>query len=265
MSVELEENLTIVAQQEVKPVEIYYKHVYEAKIDNNIVNVLVLFCISKNDSVVYILNKEKKERDNYFIESIQRYLNLYELREIRNSCIIRPTFNKSKPIILDQKEYKKLLKNCKTGHLDSLNQITKYSIDDINYIRWCIDKYLMNIKDVDPNFEYKQNSIAWVNLGYNVGSELRKIRPAILWRKSSNGTMWTVIPLTSKRYADNKYFHVDLEMVDSTAKIESMINISSKRIIEPKIERKKVKFITNKEYEYIKKAIMQYYAFAPLK
>ena len=44
----------------------------------------------------------------------------------------------------------------------------------------------------------KVGAICWVDLGYNVGIELRKLRPAILWRSSSNKKMWTAIPINFK-------------------------------------------------------------------
>lgn len=101
-----------------------------------------------------------------------------------------------------------------------------------------------------------------MDLGYNIGSELRKLRPVILWRSSSNKKMWTVIPLTSKHSDDNYYFHYDLlnEKL-GTAKIENLINISSNRIREPYYLNNKIATIAKKDNDDILKIIKKYYAF----
>lgn len=101
-----------------------------------------------------------------------------------------------------------------------------------------------------------------VDLGYNIGNELRKLRPAILWRSSSNKKMWTIIPLTSKHKDDNYYFHYDLESENlGTARIENLINISSNRIKEPYFIKNKIATITKKDNDTILKIIKKYYAF----
>ena len=111
----------------------------------------------------------------------------------------------------------------------------------------------------------KQNGIYWVNFGTNVGSELRKLRPAILWRSSSDKKMWTVIPLSTKCLSDKYYFHYDIECLPfGTAKIESMTNFSYKRIREPYFYNKKIAYITKKDHENISKAISKYYLFSDL-
>lgn len=104
--------------------------------------------------------------------------------------------------------------------------------------------------------------MSWVEFGQNIGSELRKLRPAILWRSSSDKKMWTVIPLSSKCHNDKYYFHYDLESLPySTAKIESIANFSSKRIREPYFYNKKIARISNRDYNNILLAIKQYYTF----
>lgn len=107
-----------------------------------------------------------------------------------------------------------------------------------------------------------QNAIYWVDFGIGVGSELRKIRPAILWRPISDKKLWTMIPLTTKRRSDKYYFHFNLEcLAEGTAKIENMTNLSLKRILTPYFAKGKLAIITNKDYNEIKKAISKYYLF----
>ena len=71
-----------------------------------------------------------------------------------------------------------------------------------------------------------------------------------------------MIPLTTKRRTDKYYFHYDLECLnEGTAKIENMMNLSSKRILAPYFTRDKLSIITKKDYIEIKKAITKYYLF----
>ncbi len=111
----------------------------------------------------------------------------------------------------------------------------------------------------------KNGCICWVNFGYNVGSEIRKLRPAILWRSSSDKKMWTIIPLSSKCFNDQYYFHCDISSLPcSTAKIESIANFSYKRIKEPFFYNKKIAHISIRDYENILYALKKYYTFTDL-
>lgn len=95
---------------------------------------------------------------------------------------------------------------------------------------------------------------------------MRRLRPAILWRSSSNKKMWTIIPLTSKHKDDNHYFHYDLnDKKLGTARIENLINISSNRIREPYFINNKITTITKKDNDEILKIIKKYYAFEEIK
>jgi len=147
--------------------------------------------------------------------------------------------------------------------LDNLDKNINYKdIDSLGYLKWCYDKLLLNNVEIDYS-KLKPNSIQWVNFGTNVGSELRKLRPAILWRSSSDKKMWTLIPLSTKCLSDKYYFHYDIECLPfGTAKIESLTNFSYKRIREPYFYNKKIAYLTEKDHENILKAISKYYLFS---
>jgi mRNA-degrading endonuclease toxin of MazEF toxin-antitoxin module len=162
---------------------------------------------------------------------------------------------------LSQKDYNKILKESKNALIDFLNVNVKNDIDGVSYIKWCRDKFIINKKDVE-NDKLIQNAIYWVDFGIGIGSELRKLRPAILWRPTSDKNLWTMIPLTTKRRSDKYYFHIDLEcLTEGTAKIENMMNLSSKRILSPYFAKDKLAIISNNDYKEIKKAISKYYLF----
>ena len=134
-------------------------------------------------------------------------------------------------------------------------------IEKIKYLKWCYDKLLLNDNNAKTSI-LKPGSICWVDFGQNIGSELRKLRPAILWRSSADKKMWTVIPLSSKCYHDKYYFHCDINgLPSSTAKIESMANFSYKRLREPFFRNKKIAHLTQDDYSNILISLKKYYTF----
>ena len=71
-----------------------------------------------------------------------------------------------------------------------------------------------------------------------------------------------MIPLTTKRRSDKYYFHYDLEcLAEGTAKVENMMNLSTKRILAPYFAKGKLAIISKHDYSEIKKAISKYYLF----
>ena len=220
-------------------IKVYRRNVYEVNIDGMSHEFLVIFNISDKEFVGYFLNDSRVNSDDYYIEEINRYITLTEMLEVRKYQVKKVLFNKNKYMSVSEKQYKNILRLGKKSYITSLDKNTNpNNIEDVNYGRWCLDKYKMIFSETN-DIKYKERMIVWINLGVNVGSELRKIRPAILWRATKDKKMWTIIPLTSQKYNDGKYFHVDLEY-NSTAKIESISNLSYKRILGPKYEKKKI-------------------------
>lgn len=160
------------------------------------------------------------------------------------------------------KEFNDILLNIKIQLLNKIDkEIDPKNIESLGYLKWCYDKLLLNSSEFDYS-KLKPNGIYWVNFGTNIGSELRKLRPAILWRSSSDKKMWTIIPLSTKCLSDKYYFHYDIESLPfGTAKIESLTNFSYKRIREPYFYNKKIAYLTYKDHENISKAIGKYYLF----
>ena len=87
---------------------------------------------------------------------------------------------------VDNKDFFFILKLLKKSLIQKLNnQIDYKNIENIKYLKWCYDKLLLDNKTLNIS-DLKPNSICWVDFGQNIGSELRKLRPAILWRSSSD-------------------------------------------------------------------------------
>ena len=244
---------------------INWKQIYEFNLNDNKQWILILYDISQNHYVGVPVYNEEKENSIY-LKSINKYVVLNEITDYNRSNIKRCIYIKGKPIKITNKEFGDILLKSKISFLNYVKDNTKNNPDGISYNKWCKDKIELIKKKDNDTTSLKVGAIYWVDLGYNIGSELRKLRPAILWRSASNKKMWTVIPLTSKHKNDNYYFHYDLlNKKLGTARLENLINISSNRIREPYYINNKISTITKKDNDTILKIIKKYYAFEEIK
>lgn len=145
--------------------------------------------------------------------------------------------------------------------LDETKNILKNVNDDeaLEYATWSKDKAKIKFQKKIPKFPITNNFIYWCNLGTNIGSEQNKIRPAVIIRTQTNSPMCTVLPLTSVRLNDKKWYHVDLEETNSTAMIEQVRNISKLRVLNPKRSNGIINRITLNDFSNINKALGNYY------
>lgn len=134
-----------------------------------------------------------------------------------------------------------------------------------DYADWTYDKCKIKFKSEFPNFKITNNYVYWCNLGINIGSEQNKLRPAIVIKTKLNSTTCTIIPLTSKRKNDTRYYHIDLENIDSTALIEQLRNVSKLRIIKPHRLKGDLSKITINDWNKINFAVQKYYSLTKLK
>ena len=244
---------------------INWKQVYEFNLNDNKQWILILYDISQNHYVGVPVYNEEKENSIY-LKSINKYVVLNEITDYNRSNIKRCVYIKGKPIKITNKEFDDILLKSKISFLNYVKDNTNNDPDGISYNKWCKDKLELINKNSDDTTSLKVGAIYWVDLGYNIGSELRKLRPVILWRSASNKKMWTAIPLTSKHKDDNYYFHYDLlDEKLGTARVENLINISSNRIREPYYINNKIATITKKDNDAILKIIKKYYAFEEIK
>ena len=239
---------------------INFKQIYETNEKVEKEWVLIIYDISANHYVgMPVYSKEKS--GCIYCNSIKKYVDVNKVADYNRSKMNRCIYKKGEPVKLSSSDFNKVLQESKNSLLQFLNKNIKNDIDGISYIKWCRDKFVINQKDVEAD-KLIQKAIYWVDFGVGVGSELRKLRPAILWRPTSDKNLWTMIPLTTKRRSDKYYFHYDLKcLAEGTAKIENMMNLSSKRILSPYFAKDKLAIITKNDYNEIKKAISKYYLF----
>lgn len=130
----------------------------------------------------------------------------------------------------------------------------------LEYATWTKDKAKIKFQNNMPSFPITSNYIYWCNLGINIGSEQNKIRPVIIVKTKMNSTVCTVLPLTSERMDDTRWYHIDLEKQNSTVLIEQLRNISKLRIINPFRSKGNLIKITLVDWNKINDAIQKYYS-----
>lgn len=136
------------------------------------------------------------------------------------------------------------------------------NIDDniaLEYAKWTEDKAKIEFTNNIPNFAITINYIYWCNLGINIGSEQNKIRPVLVIKSKKESSVCTVLPLTSERMNDTRWYHIDLENLNSTVLIEQLRNISKLRIISPYRLKGKLLKITLNDWNKINDSMKKYY------
>ena len=142
---------------------------------------------------------------------------------------------------------------------------TKYILNKVDtnialeYATWIKDKTKIKFENSIPTFPIINNFIYWCNLGINIGSEQDKIRPVLIVKTKKNSPICTILPLTSERINDTRWYHIDLENQNSTVLIEQLRNISKLRIISPYRSKGKLIKISLKDWENINSALQDYY------
>jgi mRNA-degrading endonuclease toxin of MazEF toxin-antitoxin module len=99
----------------------------------------------------------------------------------------------------------------------------------LDQIAWYLDKIKLQYTEF-PLFCF---GIYWAFLGQNIGSEINKRRPVIVISAPPGSPLCTVIPLTTKRKNDGRWYHVDLEDRNHTAICEQLKVISRARLHVP--------------------------------
>lgn len=130
----------------------------------------------------------------------------------------------------------------------------------LEYATWTKEKAKIKFQKDIPTFPITSNYIYWCNLGINIGSEQNKIRPVLIVKTKINSPICTVLPLTSERTNDTRWYHIDLENQNSTVLVEQLRNVSKLRIISPHRIKGKLSKITLNDWNKINSAMKNYYS-----
>ena len=127
------------------------------------------------------------------------------------------------------------------------------------YMDWIKIKSDLKFNPQPKTFPIFHNCIYWAFMGCNIGSEEGKHRPVIITRTYKNSSMVTVIPLTTQRLNDKYQFHVDLDIINSTALVEQMRVIDVIRIDKPMYKNGKIVSLSEKDWNAVDCQIKQQY------
>ena len=151
---------------------------------------------------------------------------------------------------------------------DEINQQfneTKDILKNVNtdlaseYAKWTKDKAKIKFAKKMPLFAITNNYIYWCNLGVNIGSEQNKIRPVLIAKTKKESSVCTILPITSERINDTRWYHIDLDNQNSTVLIEQLRNVSKLRIISPFRVKGNLVKITLNDWNKINSAMKKYY------
>ena len=161
---------------------INWKQIYKISLNETKQWILILYDISQNHYVgIPVYNKIKD--NSIYIKSINKYIVLTELDDYNRTSIKKCIYIKDKPLKITNKEFDEILLKSKDSFLNYVKDNTNNNPDGISYSKWCKNKLELINKDCNIT-NLKIGAICWVDLGYNIGNELRKLRSAILWRSS---------------------------------------------------------------------------------
>ncbi|MDQ7009081.1 MAG: type II toxin-antitoxin system PemK/MazF family toxin [Candidatus Gracilibacteria bacterium] len=108
------------------------------------------------------------------------------------------------------------------------------------FLDWFYENLYIHFKKSEPNHKYQKGEIYFVNLGKNIGSELNKVRPCIIFSLKSYNNKSGVIIIPIKSFKNKKIidkFQVKIETSETNNLYKSSLvdifyirNISTKRI-----------------------------------
>lgn len=144
-----------------------------------------------------------------------------------------------------------------------LNTIDELEAEE--FAEWTKEKAKLKFNTDFPKFHITNNHIYWCNLGNNIGSEQNKVRPVLVVKTSVNSPICTVLPLTTERLHDTRWYHIDLEVLASTVLIEQLRNVSKLRFVNPYRQKGKLVKINSNDWGNINNALNKYYSLTELK
>lgn len=209
-----------------------------------------------------------KNNSNYYNFIDNQYVYFRKLKTIKISDLEGPLINsQGEEISVSYNKRNKLYYGVWMHKISNLeNSYNKlYRGESIKFLDWTIYKYILDsgkkisgkILDSKNQIIVKKNCIYWINFGHNIGSEQRKERPAIIWRKFDKQDKYYVIPITSKN--KNIPHHIKIENTNMYATIEHMKLVSVKRVNRPYFDKcKKIKKINENDVFNIKETIIKF-------
>ncbi len=256
--------------------EIQKSYIYRYK-ENGETPLCIYLCDMQTKGKVLIMPLTGDTSENVYKLSVtKQYAALDHYREISKEMFISALFLNSKPVKVPDSDLKFIQEYVIKDYISKLcrdaldHNISTILFESIyQFLSWKRQKFLLNFQPYKKNTTVYENGIYWASLGVNVGSELNKNRPVLIWKKRCNGTeekdySYIVIPITSKKKKKHYYMNVPIDINGSQSylRIEDMRRINIKRITRPILtSEKKLIFIDENKRKEIMEALQKFYIF----
>lgn len=237
----------------------------------------IYLCDMQTKGRILIIPLTENASGNVYKLSVTRqYADLDHYKEISKDNIVSVLFLNSKPVKIPDSDLKYIQEYIITSYMEKISRSALASNLSITlfesiyqFLSWKHQKFLLNFQPYSRNTTVYENGIYWASLGVNVGSELNKNRPVLIWKKRCNGSnekdySYIVIPITSKEKRKQYYMNVPININNrqSYLRIEDMRRINIRRITRPILdENHNIIFIDENKRKEIIDAIQRFYIF----
>lgn len=138
----------------------------------------------------------------------------------------------------------------------------------LKYLEWSITKEELKFTNYKKKLNIVPNRIYFAYTGNNIGSEINKLRPVLVWKEHVNlqnkeDSSYFVFPITSKIPKKDYYFNIKkvINGKENIIKLNDGKRISIKRFVKPLIDESTglTVELTNEEIERIKDNLKIYF------
>lgn len=237
----------------------------------------IYLCDTQTQDRILIIPLTENNTGNVFKLSVtKQYADLDSFKEIHKSNIVSALYLDSKPVripttdaeVIQKYIIQKIMSDISADAQGNNTSLTLFE-SIYQFVRWKGQKLRMNTQPYVKKTNVYENALYWAALGVNVGSELNKNRPVLIWKKRCNGDdestySYIAIPITSKQKNKHYYMNVPIDINGRTCylRIEDMRRINIRRISRPILDDcKKFIFIDEDKRREINEAIGKFYIF----
>lgn len=233
-----------------------------------------------NQILMIPLTPEPLHDSSIKLSITRQYADIQGLIYINKSNLISPLYVDSKPATISQEDLLQISYHLVSYILESVAGKINTSLYDskalhellqstVHFMNWQQLKYQLCIMDDIHVPDIYENAVYWANIGYNIGAELNKNRPVLIWKKRINKenklvSSYIVIPITSKNHKKSYDTNVPITIDDrqSYLRIEDIRRISIKRITKPILnEKREIIFIDAAKRVEVKEALRTFFIF----
>lgn len=242
--------------------------------------------IGSNKIIVGEIGQPDPNRNFVIIPSMNDVLFLDSYLIFKENNILSNLYLKGKPIKIDAVLFTKLinsiinnlinnysnecLQTMFNNFLPSTNTLNDNSLPEnmLRYIFWNIKKKKLKFDILNVLPHIMKNCVYFAYLGNNIGSEIDKLRPVLIWKEhiNSNNNLcnsYFVFPISSKLKCKKYYYNVPITINGqlNIVKINDGRRIDIRRINKPVIDENtnKTYKILDQDIDNIKNAIKKYF------